>query len=322
MVVSLKGTLFYVSAACQRMLEYTEEELVNQNISMICHTGDLTGVLRQLKEAGNTAHTPIDLIFRALTKSKQKLWMEAQGQLHVEAGKGRKYVVLVGRERTVGPLSWQAIRDTGGLGKCEFWMKLSLDGMVLHATKSAADVLGLEAESIVGKMLGKMSSDADRPKILKAIRAGWNGTAVVSLAHSLTTHDGRVIECVSNFYPPRLTSSLPQTVLASDFPPTNSNRASSVGSPPVVYCQTNETHSAQRRAQVLQKSSAFNKQAPKQNISPPDSQHQFPSTPAHDGPPKSSTSSAFNINQDDISKTKEGENVFSELDVSKKTAWK
>ncbi|KAH9807869.1 putative white collar 1 photoreceptor [Melampsora americana] len=323
MVVSLKGTLFYVSSACQRMLEYEEEDLVNQNISSFCHSGDLTGVLRQLKEVGNTAHTPLDLIFRAVTKTKRIFWMEAQGQLHVEAGKGRKYVVLVGRERTMGPLSWNAIKELGGLGDCEFWTKLSLDGMCLHTTASIRDVLGYDSEDLLGKMLPKMSSEADGPKILKAVRDVWHGLTVVTVAHVLINREGRMVNCISHFYPPRLISSHPEF----ESHDATSNSSNPAGAPPVIYCQINEAGSAQRKAAAI----PSELMAPSQ---PPASAHDesYPNTSILIGsdainsklsPPHVTSLGGSDERPSEpyLSRSTIEDNLFAALDTSKKTAW-
>ncbi|EGG12172.1 putative white collar 1 photoreceptor [Melampsora larici-populina 98AG31] len=314
MVVSLKGTLFYVSSACRKMLEYEEEDLVNQNISSFCHSGDLTGVLRQLKEVGNTAHTPLDLIYRAVTKSKRIFWMEAQGQLHVEAGKGRKYVVLVGRERTMGPLSWQAIKEMGGLGDCEFWTKLSLDGMCLHTTASIRDVLGYESEDLLGRMLAKMSSEVDGPKILKAIRDAWHGTKVVTVAHVLINRDGRMVNCISHFYPPRLISSHPE----SDTNNATTNSSKPAGAPPVIYCQINEAGSAQRKTTATTPEVMASSRPP---TSAYDQSYLNSSLPAGSGAENSNLSSDGTQSEPRLSNPAVEDNLFGALDTSKKTAW-
>ncbi|KAG0144820.1 hypothetical protein CROQUDRAFT_46715 [Cronartium quercuum f. sp. fusiforme G11] len=327
MVVSLKGTLFYVSAACQSMLGYEEDELVNQNISSFCHTGDLTGVLRQLKEAGNTAHTPIDMIFRAVAKSRT-FWMEAQGQLHVEAGKGRKYVVLVGRERILAPLSWAAIYSRGGLGDREFWTKLSLDGMCLYSTASVREVLGFSSDAMLGKMMSRMAPVAQQAQIMKAIRDAWSGSIVITLAVSLTSRDGGVVECMADFYPPRLAplSQLNATSADSD-PMSGPSSSNSAAVPPVVYCQINEIASANRRAMAMPSPSA----SPLQPLSN--------QVPASDGLTNSSLVLANPVNQtsrgsetclikslpatgNTFAFSESKDNVFNELDTSKKTAWK
>lgn len=60
----------------------------------------------------------------------------------VEPGKGRKCVILVGRPREVYKMSWNELRQAGGLGDSEFWTKLSPEGMVLSSAASVQNVLG------------------------------------------------------------------------------------------------------------------------------------------------------------------------------------
>lgn len=68
--------------------------------------------------------------------------MEASGKLHIEPGKGRKCVILIGRPREVYKMSWNNLRNSGGVGEVEFWSKLSPEGMVLSATSNVQNVLG------------------------------------------------------------------------------------------------------------------------------------------------------------------------------------
>ena len=72
------------------MLEYDPSELVGQTISSICHPSDIVPVMRELKEAGNTPHSYVNLLYRIRRKHSGYVWMEAQGRLHVDQGKGRK----------------------------------------------------------------------------------------------------------------------------------------------------------------------------------------------------------------------------------------
>ncbi|WAR53325.1 hypothetical protein PtB15_2B756 [Puccinia triticina] len=244
LAISLKGTLFYVSPSCKEMVGYDEEELVNQNISKICHPSDLTGILRQLKLIGNTSHTPIDLVFRAVDRQGEIFWMESQGQLHVEVGKGRKYIVVVGRPRTIGPLSWQAIRSAGGLGANEFWMKLSLDGLCLFATSPVREVLFYESGQMVGKSLAQMCAPEQRGLLINAIRSAYEGNEVVTLVYSLQVRNGPLVSVVSHFYPPHYSSG----PLACGLP----LPASKLTNPPrTIFCQTNALSSAVQRPASL-----------------------------------------------------------------------
>lgn len=242
LAISLKGTLFYVSPSCKSILGYEEEELVNGNISKLCHPGDLTGILRQLKLIGNTPHTPIDLIFRALDRHGNFFWMESQGQLHVEAGKGRKYLVVVGRPRQIGPLSWRAIRSAGGLGHDQFWMKLSLDGLCLFATMSVREVLAYEPSAMVGKSMVQLAPADEHSSIIQSIRSAYEGDVVVTFGHSLKDSNGTYVKVISDFYPSHYSSG--PKACGMTLP------SGKVSNPPrFIFCQINSQSSATQRAQ-------------------------------------------------------------------------
>ncbi|KAJ7432836.1 hypothetical protein B0H11DRAFT_2297156 [Mycena galericulata] len=119
-VLSLKGAFLYVAPAVTRVLGWAPAELVGRALADVCFKRDVVAVGRALKEAslpieglrtdesgkGSTvppADTlrPVDLVFRALTKSGAWVWVECRGRLHVEPGKGRKAIVLVGRARAM-----------------------------------------------------------------------------------------------------------------------------------------------------------------------------------------------------------------------------
>ncbi|KIJ38881.1 hypothetical protein M422DRAFT_258287 [Sphaerobolus stellatus SS14] len=54
-VLSLKGSLLYVSPAITRVLGYTASELVGRSISDLCHPADIVPVMRELKEASSAS---------------------------------------------------------------------------------------------------------------------------------------------------------------------------------------------------------------------------------------------------------------------------
>ncbi|KAJ7247683.1 hypothetical protein C8J57DRAFT_1240621 [Mycena rebaudengoi] len=118
-VLSLKGAFLYCAPAVSRVLGWAPAELVGRGIGDLCCERDVVAVGRALKEAslpvegpgpgaGGTATTgappqpalrTVDLVFRARTKGGRWVWVECRGRLHVEPGKGRKAIVLVGRAR-------------------------------------------------------------------------------------------------------------------------------------------------------------------------------------------------------------------------------
>ena len=119
-VLSLKGMFQYVSPSVRRVLEYEPEDLINKNMSDICHPSDIVPLMRELKDSthapvdGNSART-VNLVFRIRRKSSGYVWIECAGRLHVEPGKGRKAVILAGRARSVPSLPWEIVSHHGGL---------------------------------------------------------------------------------------------------------------------------------------------------------------------------------------------------------------
>ncbi|KAJ7086884.1 putative blue light photoreceptor, partial [Mycena belliarum] len=121
-VLSLKGAFLYAAPAVTRVLGWAPAELVGRALADLCFARDVVSVGRALKEASlpvegvrnptdilpASASAPtgtvpaellrtVDLVFRARTKAGAWVWVEARGRLHVEPGKGRKAIVLVGR---------------------------------------------------------------------------------------------------------------------------------------------------------------------------------------------------------------------------------
>lgn len=79
-VLSLKGSLLYVSPSAKRMLEYEPAELIGKPLSSVCHPSDIVSVLRELKEAG--PNTPVNIVYRVRRKTSGYVWLEATGKLH------------------------------------------------------------------------------------------------------------------------------------------------------------------------------------------------------------------------------------------------
>lgn len=79
-VLSLKGSLLYVSPSAKRLLEYEPHELIGKGLSAICHPSDIVSVLRELKDSTST--TLVNLVYRIRRKNSGYMWMEASGKLH------------------------------------------------------------------------------------------------------------------------------------------------------------------------------------------------------------------------------------------------
>ena len=218
-VLSLKGLFQYVSPSVRRVLEYEPEDLLNKNISDICHPSDIVPLMRELKDSthapadGNAARK-VHLVFRIRRKSSGYVWIECAGRLHVEPGKGRKAVILSGRALSVPTLAWDHVSRNGGLAETEAWMKISFDGLILHATSTIHDVVGLGTESVVGQSVYSLLPDesavstSGRPTsgshLASALRTASHGdTRSAVVVRHYVMRRGSPIEVTSVIYPPK-----------------------------------------------------------------------------------------------------------------------
>ncbi|CAE6510944.1 unnamed protein product [Rhizoctonia solani] len=162
-VLSLKGSFLYVSPSVRHILEYEPEELIGKSISDVTHPSDIVPVMRELKESSTvvqgggpgtgTVQKTVDLLLRVRRKTSGYVWIESQGRLHVEPGKGRKAIILSGRKKEVPRLQWSSIARAGGLGDKEFWVQISVDGLILVVSSGVQDIMGYTTDEFVGTNL-------------------------------------------------------------------------------------------------------------------------------------------------------------------------
>ncbi|KAK4704379.1 hypothetical protein P7C70_g1837, partial [Phenoliferia sp. Uapishka_3] len=198
-VVSLKGSLLYVSPSASRLLEYEPSDLAGTMLSEICHPSDVVAVLRELKDAGAPGHPGVNVLYRVRRKHSGYLWLEASGKLFHEQSKGRKCVILVGRPREVLQVSWKSLERAGGLAEKEYWSKLSFDGMMLHTTPPVKDCLGYTPDELAGANLATISGDG---KLLLALRqmVQAHQQEMKTVHHQMNGRQG-VVNVVTNLYP-------------------------------------------------------------------------------------------------------------------------
>lgn len=159
-VLSLKGQFQYVSPSVRRILDYDPEDLLNTDISEICHPSDCVPILRELKDCtqapprGQAAKT-VNYLCRLKRKTGGMVWMECTGRLHLEPGKARKSVILTGRERVMPKLDWSAIGAMGGIGggTMEGWGMVSYEGLVLYANPELEEIFGAGQGEMMGDSL-------------------------------------------------------------------------------------------------------------------------------------------------------------------------
>jgi PAS domain S-box-containing protein len=197
-VLSLKGIFLYLSHSCRKILEYEPSELVGTPLSAVCHPSDIVPVTRELKDGSNGSS--VNVVFRIRRKNSGYVWFESHGSLLTDQGKGRKCVILVGRERPVYTLSKQVLMQGGGIGDNEMWAKMSTTGMFLYVSSTVRSLLDRQPEDLVGtniQLLMRHESKEEFERILKVALQGRN----TSVRHEITNKRGQVLQAYTWIYP-------------------------------------------------------------------------------------------------------------------------
>ncbi|KAF2199756.1 blue light regulator 1 [Delitschia confertaspora ATCC 74209] len=197
-VLSLKGLFLYLSPSSTKVLEYHPNELVGTALSSVCHPSDIVPVTRELKETANG--TSVNVVFRIRRKQSGYMWFEGHGSLHTEQGKGRKCIILVGRERPVYTLSKSIVRESGGVGDNELWTKMSTSGMFLFVSSNVRQLLDKQPEDLVGtsiQALMRQDSRVEFGRTLELTRTGRKG----EVKHEMINKRGQVLQAFTTLYP-------------------------------------------------------------------------------------------------------------------------
>ncbi|OAC99560.1 hypothetical protein MUCCIDRAFT_149173 [Mucor lusitanicus CBS 277.49] len=211
-VLTIKGIFLYCSDSTAQLLEYEPSELVGKSLKAICHPSDITTVMRELKQSSNHSTEPVNLIYRVRRKNSGYMWIECSGKLRNEDGRGRKYVVLSGRERPVYQLPRNALtvgnkahstrtsNPIPGMEDHEFWGKLSADGLLLYVSWTVANVLGSPPSEIIGTSLYQLLRSNRTTDLTRALAEVKEGK-IVYLRHALLDNTGVEVMVATTFYP-------------------------------------------------------------------------------------------------------------------------
>lgn len=200
-MLSLKGSFLYVSPSVRHILEYEPEELIGKSISDVTHPSDIVPVMRELKESSTvvpagghgtgSVQKTVDLLLRVRRKTSGYVWIESQGRLHVEPGKGRKAIILSGRKKEVPRLQWSSIARAGGLGDKEFWVQISVDGLVLVASSGVHEIMGYTPDEFLGtNLIVDHLLEEWKPSILTRLAAAISPTRAISFANEAARRPG------------------------------------------------------------------------------------------------------------------------------------
>jgi PAS domain S-box-containing protein len=197
-VLSLKGLFLYLSPASRRILEYDPSELVGVALSSLCHPSDIVPVTRELKDSSSGA--PVNVVYRIRRKFSGYTWFEAHGALHTEQGKGKKCIILVGRERPVYALDRTELAPDGSVGDSELWSKISTAGLFLHVSSSSRTMLDRLPEDLVGTSLQSLMRPESKKEFLRMLEIARTGEKI-SFKHDLQNRRGQVLHAQTTVYP-------------------------------------------------------------------------------------------------------------------------
>jgi PAS domain S-box-containing protein len=190
-VLSLKGLFQWISPSALRVLEYEPGEIIGTALSSICHPSDIVPVTRDLKDTSTGAS--VNVVFRIRRKNSGYMWFEGHGSLHTEQGKGRKSIIMVGRERPVYALSRNDLTGNGGIGENELWTKMSTSGMFLFVSSNVRQLLDRQPDELVGisiQSLMRADSKAEFGRVLEHARTGKKA----SVRHEMINRRGHVLQ--------------------------------------------------------------------------------------------------------------------------------
>ncbi|KAH7370035.1 PAS domain-containing protein [Rhexocercosporidium sp. MPI-PUGE-AT-0058] len=197
-VLSLKGLFLYLSPSCRNVLEYDASELVGTALSSVCHPSDIVPVTRELKDTSTGA--AVNVVFRIRRKKSGYTWFESHGSLCVEQGKGRKCIILVGRERPVYALHRHDIDAAGGIGESEMWTKLSTSGMFLFVSSNVRTLLDRSSEDLVGTSIQALMRAESRVEFGRSLENARTGKRVTH-KHEILNKRGLVLQAQTTLYP-------------------------------------------------------------------------------------------------------------------------
>lgn len=197
-VLSLKGLFQWISPSALRVLEYEPSEIIGTALSSVCHPSDIVPVTRELKDTSTGAS--VNVVFRIRRKHSGYMWFEGHGSLHTEQGKGRKSIIMVGRERPVYTLSKSEISNGGGIGENELWTKMSTSGMFLFVSSNVRQLLDRQPDELVGvsiQTLMRAEAKHEFGRILEHARTGKKA----SVKHEMINRRGQVLSAFTTLYP-------------------------------------------------------------------------------------------------------------------------
>lgn len=311
-VLSLKGLFQWVSPSAARVLEYEPNEIIGTALSSVCHPSDIVPVTRELKDTSTGAS--VNVVFRIRRKTSGYMWFEGHGSLHTEQGKGRKSIIMVGRERPVYTLSRTDINNTGGIGESELWTKMSTSGMFLFVSSNVRQLLDRQPDELIGisiQSLMRSESKTEFNRILEHARRGSRA----SVKHEMINRRGQVLSAYTTLYPGDATEGTKPTFVVAQTRMIRSPRGTTLSSSPYPHNLDRTTSADTSGSDLPQASHGGASDAMTRGINNP---ARYPAT---DGSAMTyAGQNGLLIGHQDQSLASE-DNLFDELKTTKSSSW-
>jgi hypothetical protein len=142
----------------------------------------------------------VNVVYRIRRKYSGYTWFEAHGSLQTEQGKGKKCIILVGRERPVYALDKTILTSERSPGESELWAKISTSGMFLHVSSASRVLLDRLPEDLVGVSLQSLMRPESRKELAQMLELARTGQKVI-FPHDLQNRRGQVLHAHTTIYP-------------------------------------------------------------------------------------------------------------------------
>jgi len=320
-VLSLKGLFLYLSPASRKVLEYDASELVGTALSSVCHPSDIVPVTRELKDTSSGA--TVNVVFRIRRKHSGYTWFESHGCLHTEQGKGRKCIIMVGRERPVYATSRTQVTANGGIGDSELWTKMSTSGMFLFVASNSRALLDRAPAELVGTSIQAMMRSDSKKEFSRVLELARTGKQATTFKHEMQNRRGQVVQAQTTIYPGDAEEGSKPTFLVAQIRFLKMTRSTLLTSRPSIAPSPRTDQASVGSA------------SDSTNISPPNSAAQTPTRPPFT-PQSSQSQSHANLYDGSVTVTPPNsglnignqaealasdDNIFDELKTTRSTSW-
>lgn len=320
-VLSLKGLFMYLSPSCLKVLEYDSSELIGTALSSVCHPSDIVPVTRELKETSQG--NPVNVVFRIRRKTSGYTWFESHGSLCVEQGKGRKCIIMVGRERPVYALARNDLNRSEGYGDNELFSKISTSGMFLFVSSSVRASLERTPDELIGTSIQSLMRPDSKVEFGRALEKARTGK-IVSYRHEALNKRGLVLQAETTLYPGDAPDGHKPTFLLAQ---TRFAKAKGSSRPVATATRSNGTTLPGSKSMIINPMSTTDAQSPAGTpLNNPSSQSQLlteiltPGSTNSGGPITQSGGNGLPIGSQDEALASE-DNIFDELKTTRCTSW-